>query len=614
MNDRSGCRSRAWPGVVACAAVLALAGCAMVPGSGPVNVLPISQAAQNQGNPQLIPIGPVAGWTPTQIVNGFLAASASFASDPSIALEYLTPTERKKWHPGAAVTVVGNLHTPNQANVPARQLNLVPALNKPSSGQMATVQVEGAQVATLTETGQYLVSLAPAAAKPYTFVLQKVGTQWRINQTPTSELMLTTDELERAYQLRNLYFLDPSGQTLVPDPVFVPQNATDSGLATQLVRGLLKDPQGWLSGATRTAFPAGTKQPSQVKINGPDAIVSLTMPPAAVKSLSLRLPRLAAQLFWTLTGSSYGPSAIQTVQLQINGHTVGQDRNQYLLAKTYQNWIPRPPTTVEPYFISSQGPVRMVNGTLKLGSVTSLSSRPVAGQAGTAGVPALSAIAVAPNQAELAGISANGRTIYIGVLARNAPLAAQGSPGGIVTSLSWDRSGTLWFVAGGSVWMLRPGTGPRAQVNLGLSAGDDVTAFRVAPDGVRVAMIVKNASGATALILAAIVHTGGAAAASLGPTVTIGAGVPSPERALSWYDADHIIVLAGSGSGAQLYEVPVNGGQSSLSGTQSGTVSVSGDGAGLAVGLSNEQLFVSPSLNAPWEPVSGTGSAPVFPG
>jgi hypothetical protein len=126
-------------------------------------------------------------------------------------------------------------------------------------------------------------------------------------------------------------------------------------------------------------------------------------------------------------------------------------------------------------------------------------------------------------------------------------------------------------------------------------------------------MIVKTASGSSELLLAAIIQAG-KGAASLGDKVPIGAGVPDPKRALSWYDADHIIVLAGSGSGAQLYEVPVNGGQSSLSGTQSGTVSVTGDGAGLAVGLSDEQLFVSPSLNAPWEPVASAGSAPVFPG
>jgi hypothetical protein len=589
---------------VAGAAALALAGCAMVPASGTVNQLSISQAGQNQAYPQLIPVGPAPGWNPGQVVSGFLAASASFPSDPATALEYLSPTERSKWHPGAAVTVVGSLQQSPYAKVPIRQLNL------PSAPE-ARVSVTGVQLATLTASGQYVASSAPASAKTvYTFWLRKFGNQWRIDQPmPISQLMLTTDELERTYQQRNLYFLDPSGQTLVPDPVFVPQHASESDLATQLVRGLLKDPQGWLSGAARTAFPAGTVLPGDVKINGPDATVSLVMPPAAVKSLNQQ--ELAAQLVWTLTSSSYSPSAIQTVELQINGQILGG--TDYLLPKMFDNWLPGPAATAAPYFISSQGPVRMVTGAGQLGSVSSLASRPVAGQAGTPAVPALRAIAVAPDQTELAGISANGRTLYIGHLARNALLTAQ-HPDGIVTSVSWDRSGTLWFAAGGLVWMLTPGARAPTQVSLGLSAGYSVTAFRVAPDGVRVAMIVKTASGASALLLAAIIHTGGGATASLGDTVAIGAGI-SHLQALSWYDADHILVLAQEpGSGAQLEEVPLNGGQPILTGTQSGTVSVTGDGAGLAVGLSNGQLFVSPSLNDPWEPVAYPGREPVFPG
>jgi hypothetical protein len=591
---------------VAGAAALALAGCAMVPASGGVNELPISEAGggQNQENPQLIPIGPVPGWNPAQIVNGFLAASASFANDRAIALEYLTPGERSRWHPGGEVTVVGNLQPSTTANVPKRQLNL--------ASQQTTVQVSAVQVATLTGSGQYLTTPSSASSKGgYTFHLTKINNQWRIDSPlPTAQLMLTTDELERAYQQRNLYFLDPSGQTLVPDPVFVPQNATESDLATQLVTGLLKDPQGWLSGATRTAFPAGTSPHIQVSFNGPDATVSIRVPQATLKSLNQ--PALAAQLVWTLTSSSYGPSSIQSVQLQVNGHTLGQDGSQYLLPKMYQDWVPSPSAAAGPYFISSTGSVRLVTAAGHLGSVTSLPSRPVSGQAGTAEVPALSAIAVSPDQAALAGVSANGSIIYRGELARSATLTAQ-RPSGTVTSLSWDRSGALWFAAGGSVWMLTPGTGSTVQADLGLPAGDEVTAFRVAPDGVRAAMIVKTGNGASQLLLAAIIHSDAGAAVSIGQTVAIGAGIADP-GALSWYDADHIVVLAGAGSGAQLEEVPVNGGQPTLIGTQSGTVSVTGDGAGLAVGLSNGELFVSPSLNAPWEPVDSAGKGPVFPG
>ena len=201
--------------------------------------------------------------------------------------------------------------------------------------------------------------------------------------TPTSQLLLTTDELERAYQRRNLYFLDPSGQTLVPDPVFVPQNDTNSDLATELVKGLFKNPQGWLSGAAQTAFPAGTRPLGQVKINGPVATVNLGMSAAAARSVNRA--QLAAQLVWTLTSSSYGPSAIESVELQINGRTVPLNGSQYQLPKMYQPWLSEP-ATAGPYFVSQNGPVRMVNGAARAGSAAPLPTHPVSGQAGTLAV------------------------------------------------------------------------------------------------------------------------------------------------------------------------------------------------------------------------------------
>jgi hypothetical protein len=595
-------RSCAITAAMACAAALTAAGCTMVPASGSLNqlVIPQTGGGQNQENPQLLPVGPVPGWNQVQIVNGFLAANASFASDPSVALEYLIPNERSQFHPDGAVTVVGNLQPSRIVNVPERQV-------LPTNPE-TTVQVTGVQLATLTRSGQYITSQSSAPSKTvYTFHLTKYANQWRIDKPfPTSQLMLTTDELERAYQQRNLYFLAPDARALVPDPVYVPQNETDSGLAMQLVNGLRKNPQGWLSGATQTAFPPDTSLLS-LKINGPDATVDLGMSPAAAQSLKVK--ELAAQLVWTLTSTSYGPSDIQFVELQINGHTKFERGTQYLLPKMYENWIPGAPLAAGPYFISRDGSVQMVAGAGQPGSVTSLPSRPVPGPAGTAKLPAFAMIAVAPGQASLAGVSADGRTIYIGDLGGNAPLTAN-RPGGIVTSLSWDRTGHLWFSASGSIWMLTPTTGAMVQT-LGLPAGDQVTALRVAPDGVRIAMIVKTGSGSAQLLVAAIIHTG--ASASIGQAVTMGAGITDPQE-LSWYDADHLIVLAGQRSGAQLKVVPLDGGQPSLIGTQSGTVSVTGDGAGLAAGLSDGHLYVSPSLSGSWEPVKSAGHDPVFPG
>ena len=95
----------------------------------------------------------------------------------------------------------------------------------------------------------------------------------------------------------------------------------------------------------------------------------------------------------------------------------------------------------------------------------------------------------------------------------------------------------------------------------GVPPQDEVTQFRVAPDGVRAAMIVRGTfdnNPGSQVQLAAITRSSGSA--SVGPPVTIGSAIADPE-AVSWFGTDDVIVLNGSSSGAQLQEVPLNGAQ-----------------------------------------------------
>ena len=97
--------------VAAMAAVLALgvSACAVVPVSGAVQPGKVAYSAGGQGQDylQLIPRPPQPGWSPKQVVLGFLAACASFADNHAVARQYLDPTRSTSWNPGWAVTVVG---------------------------------------------------------------------------------------------------------------------------------------------------------------------------------------------------------------------------------------------------------------------------------------------------------------------------------------------------------------------------------------------------------------------------------------------------------------------------------------------------------------------------
>jgi Lipoprotein LpqB beta-propeller domain/Sporulation and spore germination len=589
----------------ALAAGVVAAGCATVATNGAVQQVGSAQngLSQEQEYSQPIPVGPGPGWKPSQIVDGFLAASASFAGDHQVAKEYLDPAAQAAWQPGWAVTVVSGTPTTTSVGPLPKSVSNQPDLR-------AQVKVTGLPVATISGAGQYQV-YSGSSTKSYYFSLISINGQWRIDGLPTSQgLLLTEADFQHVYQPRDLYFLSQSGNTLVPDPVFVPQQATNAQLATGLVTALLQDPVGWLAGAAVTGFPAHAQPIGQVRLDGQNATVDLGgehgKPLTADRQ---QLEQMAAQLAWTL---ATGPTSVQSVELELNNRPMRIKGGWYQLPQTYQYAVPSQATGSSLDFVGSNGTVQALSGV----------GRPGAGQGGrvstvpgAAGAPTLTSIAVSPDGSSVAGIAAGGAAVYYGKLGRGGTLKEWRPTGGSCTSVSWDARGDLWITADGMVWMLPPGGGSAALVPVAVPPGANVTDFLVAPDGVRVVMIVHQAS-TTEVQVGAITRNGSTAAVNDQP-VTIGAGIPQPD-AVSWYGTDDVIVLAGRSASAQLYEVPLNGGQPTIIPTPGAPVSVTatspeGSAAEIAVGLPGGKIMISTNLGA-FQPTAAAGQAPAYPG
>jgi hypothetical protein len=595
-SPRRGVSVRAAVAVLAVA--VAAAGCATLPTGGPVQQVSASQngTSQEQDYSQPVPVGPGLNWDPEEIVAGFLAASASFTDGHAVARKYLDPEALHSWQPGWAVTVVNTMTAANIRPLPR------PATNQSQTRQ--GVKVTGLPVATISSSGQYQAYSGSSKSLSYTFTLIRSTTtngQWRIDKLPTSQLLLTQADFQHVYQPRDLYFLSQSGRTLVPDPVFVPQEATNTALATGLVNALGQNPTGWLSGAAVTGFPAGSHAIGPVRINGPNATVDLGG--KAVTAKPQELERMAAQLVWTL---ATGPTPVQSVELELNSSPVSIMGNQYQLPQQYQSWVPSQQDGSTLYVIGSNGTVQGLPA-----------GQPGAGQAvaGAAGLRPLSSIAVSPDGRSLAGISAGGARVYITGLSRGAPVGEWSPPSGTCTSVSWDAAGNLWITAGGVVWMLSPGDSSAEPVSVDVPPGTDVTDFQVAPDGVRAVMIVRGPSG-TQVQLGAITRSGTAASVAQ-PTVLIGVGLPEPD-AVTWYGADDVIVLARSTSATQLDEVPLNGGQPTVITTPGAPESVTatspeGSAPVIAIGLADDKILVSTDMGA-FQTTRVLGQAPAYPG
>jgi hypothetical protein len=613
--------------LAALVAVTLAAGCADVPTSGLLQhtALPAGTGGEQQGTNccGYIMAGPGPGSTPSQIVQGFLLASADFANHHEIARQYLTRAASRSWQPGPgpAVTVIAGPPTVTPAPPPFGSRNT------------AVVEISAQKLGNVSASGQYVQAETGQIQLNQEFTLQRVQGKWRIGTLPTSagtresatsvdqpshELLLTKDLFQLAFQPRNLYYLDPAGKDLVPDPIFVPVDSGDP--VADLVRALLIPPQGWVAGAVLSAFPpaATLRRPVEILPGSKTAVVDLSLPKSATSTMSLAA--MASQLVWTLTSSSYGSASIQAVKLEVGGRLwtpPGKD-SAVISPRTYPQPALEPSAHEELYFLGNNGAARVLRA-------QGGGSSAVPGQAGTGQVP-LTSIAISRDRRYLAGIGGAGTTLYTSSLsaaakphASPAARALQSRMSGVsIASVSWDRNDNLW-VAGSSgrkpkVWVLGASGGPPVSVGLPPHIRS-VSALRVAPDGVRAAMLtsVRTANGPeTEVLLAAIVRTNDQV--MLSSAGQVGADLTGPS-ALTWYDADHLLVVNLGSSGPQLEEVPVDGDRSSSQSIEPGMVSIAaaGPGNGLFVSLQTGHLAKSVGLGELWNQFA-EGSAATYPG
>jgi hypothetical protein len=589
------------------------AGCVSMPTGGPVRSYPVTQGtgAPNQPNVQFQPQPPRDGWSPKLIVQGFLAASASFDTyGQEVALKYLTPQAQKDWsHPTWSAMVYRKGPDVADPVYPPATKNANAAATA-ATAKTATVHITGTIQTTLLGNGTAVPSASATTGGSYSppppFQLTRdPGGQWRISFAPP-QLLLTSSSFANDYQLRNLYFLDPTNSTLVPDPIYVPLRAPGD-LMNGLVKDLITPPKDWLSGgATKTALPADTKL-AGVTVDGEKAVVKLTGSIAKGGGDPNVMALASSQLLWTLIGPGQSGStgAVQSVEVELNGRPwfpPGSPGNP-VQQKHQSKKVPAAGATPVYYYIDSAGWLTSGQGTTGTPKRLDL--------IGTG----YSQVAVSPSGSYLAAL--RGGVLYTGLV--GGALKKWGS--GYVT-MSWDGNDNLWAVQGDQVTMIRVtvtvrqplGRPVSLPVGVGYVGGPKnlvipFTALRVAPDGVRVALVTNDAM----LTFGAISGQQGS-----NPQITLSQVQLSPQdpatafSGLAWYGPDNVIATATPGPVATEYSV--SGGTPTPIPVEPGMQTITASyGNPLLAGMPDGSIVADVSLTGAWATL-GKGVAPAYPG
>jgi hypothetical protein len=328
------------------------------------------------------------------------------------------------------------------------------------------------------------------------------------------------------------------------------------------------------------------------------------------------VPNMVAQLVYTLTSPVFSGPLFHAVRVKINGR-LWPARGPAQTLASYQGLIPHSRRGLDVYYLTPDGGIRTLSAKTTHGAALP--------KGDTTGAPLLSQVAVSPDGTHLAGIAASGGTVYLGSLSGSGRSGGRSPAGmsrtqltGSFSALSWDSANDLWAVRSRhpKIFVLPGGEDAPVDVHPPAHLPGTITGLRVAPDGVRVAMIIG--SGATAQVWLAAVKRGPIGYSITRPIPLGGQSatrVLTGVRALTWYDEDHLLVVAGSGSASQLWEVPVDGDSPSSEAKDSGITSVTAAGPlnPIYLGLSDRRLVRVVGLNQILLPITA-GQAPVYPG
>lgn len=496
--------------------LLFAAGCAGVPTSSSPQAIGTVQRPAPPGVP-----APTPGMEPDLLLREFLKATADPSNRHLAARQFLTESGSRAWDDAGSAVLIEN-----------------PVFVEGRSADRVAVNMRASKLGTLSdagvfETGQGEVSDAGQ------IVLVKTNGQWRIDSLPNG-VFLDWAQFQATYRRYTIYFADPTGRTVVPDPRYVAVADPDQ-LATELVIKLLNGPRPELVPAVRNHLGGGLRLRGPVtRADGGRSDVGRGYSGVKVELEGDLTPDprsrqlLAAQVIWTLSRAGLAGPYI----LQVNGSPLDE--------RLSQGWSTSDVAAADPGASESAGVglYGLLNGSLV--TVDRSGAVPARGSFGQVGNQVSAALSRNGRQAASVVQVREGdedpfMSLWVGPADGNGSEAARGKS---LTRPTWTLDDTVWVVVDNRT-VLRviqeSTTSMVAQTPVDSSAVEKnfpgpITELALSRDGTRAAMIIDGE-----VVLASVIQTETGEYALTSPR-RIGFGLGKSAVSLAWRTGDDLAV------------------------------------------------------------------------
>jgi len=519
----SAVRSVRWLLAGCLAVLLVLGGCATVPTSGPVEHHTPQATGVNSGV-DVDPLPPADGASQLLVVEGFLHAMSTYQPNYGVARQYLTEAASRTWKPESGVQVYADGAPPTETE----------------TSVVLSARVTGR----LDAAGSYSPVGSDAAPPKQDFgLVQNDAKQWRISNPP-SGLLVSRYAFTTGFVAVSLYFSDPDGSVVIPDPRFF---AAGDQAPEAAVRALLNGPSAWLAPAVRKTVTSGVIV-TKVSVD-PVGTADVTLGGAAARLSPEQQRTLLAELAYTLTGFDQ----ISAIRVTADGSAWRDDQGQTIIRPdTFSQLSPIGTVAQRALYVVKDHKVERMRDP---GSRDDLEDVEVS-------LPRPEQIAVNRAQDEVAAITNSGTRLVVGKVGSDKLTVLRTGESGLIRP-DYARNGELWSpAAAGRAGLAVFKGGQRLKVRFGTNPVPEATieALSVSPDGARVAIIVRK-DGQSVVGLARIERSEGAVTLSGWTVLDLQpiTGNPGAAMDVGWASVTELVLLQAGESGTGVLRVSQDG-------------------------------------------------------